>query len=96
MQCDGDITVINTPHFHSQSRLESDLNKTYPYLINKIWGWYPNQSLSYAMSKNFVKVNVYYDRLAVTEVTESPSYGPDLFIADIGKPNILLTIHGLS
>ena len=76
-------------------RLESDLNKTYPDLISKISAWYPDQSLSYAMSKNLVKVNVYYDRLEVTEVTESPSYGPDLFIADIGKRHTLLTIHGL-
>ena len=47
------------------------------------------------MSKNLVKVNVYYDRLAVTEVTESPSYGPDRFIADVGKRHTFFTIRGL-
>ena len=45
---------------------------------------YPNKSLKHATNRNLVKVNVYYEGLTVTDVTESPAYGLDLFMADIG------------
>ena len=49
---------------------------------------YPNKSLEYATNRNLVKVNVYFEDLTVTDVTDSPSYGLDLFMADIGMGSI--------
>jgi len=61
------------------------INKTNPLLLSKLKDEYGDDQVSFAIQSNFLKINVFHQRMTYTTYEQVASYDDYQFASDFGK-----------
>ena len=68
--------------------MKTEIKDYYPDTFNSLKEHYsnvPDLDIGVVMKENLLQLKVFYDRMTVTQISESPSMSDFQFISDLGK-----------